>query len=111
MGQDFVKMLRPAGAVFVLILAIIATVFMFTARGGQVEGYTPPEDSEYYAAHPEELAEELTTNLLPKLNVGDVTVELRDGKLLVTAPEKTMNSVKLTLTYYYDKELFEFQTK
>lgn len=110
-GQQFAKKLGAVGCVLVLAAAVISTVLMFTARGGKVDGYTPPQGSDYYAVRLEELMEELNANLLPKLEARDVTVELTDGRLLITAPEEALNTVRLTLTYYFDEELFEFQTK
>lgn len=107
-GQDFAKKLGTVGCVLVLAAAVIGTVLMFTARGGRVDGYTPPKDSEYYGTRLEELAEELQTNLLPKITSRDVTVESENGKLRIAAPSDVLPSVRLSVTYYYDKDLFEF---
>lgn len=110
-GQEFAKKLGVVGCVLVLAASVLFTVLLFTARGGEVEGYAPPRDSDYYAAHLEELAEELQENLLPRLDAGDVTVRLTDGKLLITAPEAALDAVRLSVTRYYDGALFQFEKK
>ena len=110
-GQEFAKKLGTVGCVLVLAASVIFTVLLFTARGGEAEGYVPPRDSAYYAAHPEELAEELRTNLLPGLDAGDAQVTLADGKILVTVPADTFDTVRLSVTRYYDEDLFIFEKK
>lgn len=92
-------------------MGILFTVLLFTTRGGAVEGYEPPRDSAYYAAHPEELLAELQTNLLPKLDARDVELTLENGKLRVRAFEADLPALRLTFTYYYDKSLFLFSPK
>ncbi len=108
-GQEFAKKLGVVGCLLVLAMGVMFTVLLFTSRGGAVEGYEPPRDSAYYAAHPEELLEELQTNLLPKLDAGDVELSPDGDKLLVRAPKEALPSLRLTFTYYYDEELFLFE--
>lgn len=107
-GQQFAKKLGVAGCVLVLAMGVLFTVLLFTTRGGAVEGYEPPHDSAYYAAHPEELLEELQTNLLPKLDAHGAELTLENGRLLVRAPEADLPALRLTFTYYYDEALFLF---
>ncbi len=108
-GQQFAKKLGVVGCVLVLAMSVVFTVLLFTTRGGAVEGYEPPRDSAYYAAHQEELLEELETNLLPKMDVKDAELMPDGDKLLVRAPKEALPSLRLTFTYYYDEELFVFE--
>lgn len=110
-GQQFAKKLGVAGCVLVLAMGVLFIVLLFTTRGGAVEGYEPPRDSGYYAAHPEELMEELRTNLLPRMDVRDVELALENGKLRVCAPDADLPALRLTFTYYYDEALFAFESR
>ena len=84
------------------------TIFLFTTKGLTVEGYTPPETSSYYASHAEELAEELRENMFPLLDVEWADARVQDGKIVVTAGEDDLNTVRLSVIHYYDKKLFKF---
>ena len=111
-GQAFVKWLRPAGCVLFLGLFIVVTIFLFTAKGVPVEGYEPPHDSEYYAGHLDELAEELNTNMLPKLEDGAAaSFQVEGGQVVVTASDEDMFTVRNSIIHYYDEDLFQFVTE
>lgn len=56
------------GGGFVLLLSVLMVVFCLTRGANPVPGYTPPHDSEYYAQHLDELAQELNENVLPVLD-------------------------------------------
>ena len=107
-GQSFVKWLRPAGCVLFLGLFIAVTVILLTDRGAPVEGYSPPESSEYYAQHLDELAQELEENLLPLFEGIDANCRVEDGTVVVTVPEDELFTVLRGVIYYYDQDLFEF---
>ena len=110
-GEAFVKWLRPAGCVLFLGLFIIVTVFLFTSRGAMVEGYEPPQGSEYYREHPEELLSEVRDNLLTRLEGVECSCALSDGVVVITAPEEDIDVVRDSVTHYYDEELFRFQAE
>lgn len=106
-GESFVKWLRPFGCVLFLGMGILITVMLFTVKGTPVEGYTPPQSSEYYSENPDELSEEIRENLLPLIGC-DAECGVRDGKVVVTVSEKDIVSVRSGIIYYYDENLFEF---
>ncbi len=107
-GQQFAKRLRPAGCVAVLVLAVIATALMFSAKGSVVEGYSKPETDEYYAQHLDELLTEIETNLLPKAGIENVELSLSDGVVAVTGPKEDLHDAYLAIIHYFDEDLFEF---
>ena len=110
-GQQFAKKLGTVGCILVLAAAVLATVLMFSARGGAVEGYTAPRSAEYYETHSEELLEELRTGLLPRLGGENVTAALDNGRVLITAPADTLPGIRLSVTYYYGDDLVVFAEK
>ena len=95
------------GAVAVLALGVIATALMFTAKSG-VKGYKPPETGEYYREHPEKLAEEIETVLLPAANISGVSVGIDGGAVAVTGPKKPLDMARRAIITYYDEDLFVF---
>lgn len=107
-GQEFAKKLGRAGAVFVLILGIIATALMFTARGTPVEGYAPANDSKYYSGHLPELLEEIEKNLLPRIDAPGVELELNGDVIAVTGQAGPLHTAQLAIIHYFDSDLFEF---
>ena len=107
-GQEFAKKLGIFGCIGVLILSVLATVAMFTARGTAVEGYAPAGDAEYYKTRPEELLEEIEANLLPLLDAPGVELALRDGVIEVTGPAEPLQTVRLALIHYFDPKEFTF---
>ena len=67
-GAQIARWLGPVGGGFVLLLSVLMIVFCLTRGANPVPGYTPPHDSEYYAQHLDELAQELNENVLPVLD-------------------------------------------
>ncbi len=107
-GQAFVKWIKPAGCAIFLIFGIIFTISLFTGRGTPVEGYEPPEDSEYYSRNPDDFAEELRENLLPKLQADSASVTVEDGSVTVRADPDDLRAIKLAVIYYYDESMVTF---
>ena len=58
-GQWLWKTLRPAGCVLVLVMAVLMVAYCLTQGRDPIRGYAPPQTTEYYAAHPDELLKEL----------------------------------------------------
>ncbi len=108
-GAEFAKKLGTAGAIFVLVLGIIFTAMLFFSRGSTVEGYEKPETDKYYAGHMEELEREVRENLLPKAGAPEVTVELSEGKILVSGEKAELHTARLAIIHYFDEDLFEFK--
>lgn len=67
-----------------LLLSVLMVVFCLTRGANPVPGYTPPHDSDYYAQHLDELAQELNANVLPVLDE-TAHAEAGDGTVTVTA--------------------------
>lgn len=107
-GSQFAKRLRPAGCVAVLVLAVVATALLFTARGTPVEGYAPAESAEYYREHPEALAGEIRERILPKIDAEGVELTLSEGVIRVSGPKGALHNARLAIIHYFDEDLFEF---
>ena len=107
-GAQIARWLGPVGGVFVLLLSALMVVYCFTAGANPVPGYTPPHDSDYYAQHLDELAQELNTNFLPVLDE-TAHAEVSDGTVTVTASEKEYVPVRGAVLKFYDAALFTFE--
>lgn len=105
-GEWLYRTLKPAGCVFVLLLAAMALVVCFTAGADPIKGYVPPESGEYYAANPGELAAELNENVLPRLNT-DAVCAVSGGKVRVEIPGEDFAVTRSALLRYFDGELLE----
>ena len=98
-GAQIARWLGPVGGGFVLLLSVLMIAFCLTRGANPVPGYTPPHDSEYYAQHLDELAQELNENVLPVL----------DETVTVTASEKEYVPVRGAVLKFYDAALFTFE--
>ncbi len=107
-GAQIARWLGPVGGVFVLLLSALMVVYCFTAGANPVPGYTPPHDSDYYAQHLDELAQELNANFLPVLDE-TAHAEAGDGTVTVTASEKKYVPVRGAVLKFYDAALFTFE--
>ena len=107
-GAQIARWLGPVGGIFVLLLSALMVVFCLTAGANPVPGYTPPHDSDYYAQHLDELAQELNTNFLPVLDK-TAHAEVSDGTVTVTASEKEYVPVRGAVLKFYDAALFTFE--
>ena len=108
-GRSFVKKIGAFGmAAFLLIFIGYLIVTFFSGRHTALDGYTPPETDEYYAAHPEELAAEINTNVEPLLDgIEDAYVE--DGKVVVTVDEDDYFTVRTALLRKFDENLLDLR--
>ena len=105
-GEYLLRVLKPAGAVGVLVLLVLFLVLCFTYRHDPVRDYAPARTDEYYALHPAELAAEIRANLLPYLP--PCTVAESEGHVLVTAGAEQLPALREALTDLFSEELFQF---
>ena len=108
-GQQFVKRIRPAGCVLFLALAVLVTVICLTSGRDPIKGYEAPQSTEYYAAHPEELAAELTENVFPALTGYDLTAEAGENAVTVTVENGNLAAARSAILRYFDQSLLEFR--
>lgn len=106
-GQQFVKMLKPAGCVLFLALFAAFLVMCFSAKA-PVEGYVVPHDSEYYALHLDELKSELEDNLFPKLE-GIEDCHVTGDKLTIIIDSDNYEQSSKAIIHYYGDKLFSIE--
>ena len=105
-GQWLWRTLGPFGCVLALVLMVGALVLCFTAGTDPIPGYEVPESSEYYAAHPDELARELTENVLPRLE-GEASVSVSGGTVIVSVEPDRYAATRSALLHFFDRSLLE----
>lgn len=107
-GQEFVKFLKPVGCVIVLLFSIAAIVLCLTPPDEPLPGLEPAHDNAYYAQHLDELQAELEESVFPRLG-GIRSCVISEDRLCIGIDGKNYDKVCKALSYYYDKDLFEFQ--
>ena len=105
-GQWLWKTLGPFGCVLALAVMVMALVLCFTAGTDPIPGYEPPESSDYYAAYPDELARELTDNVLPRLE-GEASVCVSGDTVVVAVEPDRYAATRSALLHFFDKSLLE----
>jgi hypothetical protein len=106
MGQDFVKMIKPLGCAICLIVCILVIAVCMTAGRDPIKGYTPPQDSAYYAEHLDELQAELEANVFPNVE-GVVSSHIEGDVLAVEIQTDSFAVTRSALLYYFDANLFD----
>lgn len=106
-GQQFVKMLRPLGCALCLALFVGFMIMCFSAKA-PVKDYVIPHDSEYFAAHLDELETELETNLFPKLD-GIEDCYITGDKLTIIIDSDNYEQSSKAIIHYYGDKLFSIE--
>jgi len=106
-GEYLFRVLRPAGAVLVLLLAAAFLLVCFTGRHDPLLDYRPALDAGAYAAQPEALREELEREMLPFFPGSAARVE--DGKVRVSAPAESLGKLRETLETVFPGAPMEFE--
>lgn len=110
-GQQFVKMIRPAGAALFLIVAVLVTMICLTSGRDPIPGYKAPETTEYYAAHPAALVEELENNVFPALPDYDMSAEAAENGVIVSIDSEHYVKGRAAILQYFSVSLFTFEEK
>ena len=105
-GQWLWKTLGPFGCILALALMVLALVLCFTAGTDPIPGYEAPESSAYYAEHLDELARELTENVLPRLE-GEASVFVSGGTVVVSVEPDRYAATRSALLHFFDRTLLE----
>ena len=106
-GEFLFRVLKPAGAVLVLLLAAAFLVVCFTGRHDPLLDYRPALDAAAYAARPEALREELEREMLPYFPGSSARVEA--GKVRVSAPAESLEQLRETLETVFPGAPLEFE--
>ena len=105
-GQWLWKTLGPFGCVLALALMVMALVLCFTTGTDPIPGYEAPESSAYYAEHPDELARELTENVLPQLE-SKASVSVSGDTVVVAVEPDHYAATRSALLHFFDRSLLE----
>ena len=105
-GEYLLRVLRPAGAVFVLVLMVLFLVICFTHRSDPVRDYTPLHTRDYYAAAPAALEAEIRDNLLVYLP--PCTLRAGVDRVEVTAAPAALENLRASLGAVFGESLFVF---
>ncbi len=106
-GFQIAGTLKIGGCILVLAITVAALAIMLTSGRNPIKGYEPPESSEYYAMHIEELESELAENVFPLLDNVEAW-EVENGRITVTLTGGDYAVSRAALLRYYDAELFNF---
>lgn len=92
-----------------LITAVLVTLICLTSGRDPISGYSAPESTQYYAEHPDALADELEKNVFPALSDYELAASVSaDGKVIVTVDSDSYVPVRAALLQYFDVSLLEF---
>lgn len=108
-GFEIAGWLKTGGCIFVLALTVVGMALLFTSGRDPIEGYEPPESSQYYASHLPELKEELEARVFPRLDGVERCYE-QDGVLVVVLSGQGYAASRAAILQYFDGSLFEFVT-
>ena len=108
-GQDFLQRIGPAGMALFLILAVLVTWICLTSGRDPIPGYTAPQTTEYYAAHPDELAAELEANVFPALPEYTMSAAVTDESVTITVDSDHFVAGRAAILRYFDESLFSFE--
>ena len=100
--EAFLKKIGPVGWGIFLVLMVLFFVLCFTQGRDLLKGYEPAHDGAYYEAHPEALAEEIETRVVPLLPAIRSAVLSEDGeKVTVTVEKEDFFPVRRSLLRHF----------
>jgi hypothetical protein len=115
-GADFVKKVKPIGAVLILLISAIGTLMLFTADMGVPARHEPLHSTEYYLQSYDtmtKLLEELERYIFPAFDT-DIRgrIELSNGNyhLVIITEQTFIGRVRAVLERDFDSVLFEFES-
>lgn len=102
-GSWLWKNLKPFGCILCLVCLAAFMFFCLSSGPEAIPGYEPEQTQQYYLEHPEELAQEIKTNVQPHLEqLLDCYVE--NGKVVVVLSEEGFTTARATILKYFDEE-------
>ena len=107
-GFQIVRWLKPFGSGLVILIFILFLVYAFSTGREPIKGYAPPQTTEYYAAHPDELAEELNSVVLPLVDPA-ASAAVTDNGVTVTIGHDRYVQTRAAVLRYFDPSLLTFQ--
>ena len=93
-----------------ILIFILFLVYAFSTGKEPIKGYDPPQDTEYYAAHLSELAQELNDVVLPLVDPS-ASAEVADGTVKVTITHDRYVQTRAAVLRYFDPSLLTFTEK
>lgn len=108
-GQEFVKRIGPAGCILFLALNILMLALCFTSKPAPIPNYAPPETTEYYALHPDDLVLELEENVFPALPDYEMNAVADGGTVIVTIADDCFDDARGAILRYFDQSLIVFE--
>lgn len=106
-GSDFVKKIGILGCIMFMMMFVLYLIMCFAPKASLLENYTPPQASEYYADHLEELEIELMENVFPRLS-DKITCELGEDVIKIYIPAENFWDFRSAILDHFDPKLFEF---
>ena len=112
MGDDFLKKIRPAGAVFILVLSAVGIILAFTINLSLPKQYESMHDTAYYMQNSEtmlELLDELRQFVFPALEgVTDSYIAPSSDRIVIQMDRAYLERNRSIITKSFDELLFEF---
>lgn len=104
--EAFLKKIGPVGCGIFLLLMVLFFVLCITQGRDLLKGYEPSHDGTYYEEHPESLAEEIETRVVPLLPSIRSAVLTEDGTAVtVTVEEGDFFPVRRSLLRHFPASL------
>ena len=111
--QVNLKVIKPFGAVLILVLSIAVTVMFFKADLHVPKPYISEHDTEYYAQSYEtmcEMLDELKEHVFPQLGMDiEAFVSPDAGKVIIRVSGENHDKVRAVILRDFSEELFEFE--
>lgn len=106
-GSWLWKNLKPFGCILCLVCLAAFLFFCLSSGPEKIEGYEPAQTQQYYLEHPEELAQEIKTNIQPHLEEL-LDCYVREGKVVLEINSDEFISTRAVILQYFNEGNIEF---